>query len=179
MTAATRKQAQAGGGRAEAEHPLHVEREDHLESHRGADDEQLGEVGAPNAPGGQHAQREQRRPGGGLPDDEAGEQRYRDEAGPPGRGLDDGVDAEHDADGDCGRAERVRPGAQPPALVRGQQPPAGDPGEQADGHVHEEDPVPARQLHEQAADDQAGRGADRADEGERADRPSLLAGLAE
>jgi hypothetical protein len=48
------------------------------------------------------------------------------------------------------------------------------PGGHPDRQVHEEDPVPARVLHEQSADDQPGGRAHGPGEGERADRPALV-----
>jgi hypothetical protein len=51
------EQAKAGLGRAVAEGALHVEGHDHLEAHRRADDEQLGQVRPGDVAGGEDAQR--------------------------------------------------------------------------------------------------------------------------
>jgi hypothetical protein len=94
-------------------------------------------------------------------------------------GLDDRVHAEHQPGGDRHRADHVGACAQPdPALGR-QQAHREHPGRQPDREVDEEDPVPAEQVGEDAAGEQADRCAGRGDEAVDADRLGPLHRLRE
>jgi hypothetical protein len=165
--------------RAEEEHAEHAGHRQHLHQ---VCDAQLA--------GAEHAQRHQRVARGRLADHERGQQQHRDgaeqqrPAGRPaefGGRLHDGVDAEHQRRGDQHCAEHVDAAARVARrlLVGVQQPDGDERGGDADRHVHEEDPVPAQHLREDATGQQPDGAATGRDERVHADRLGLLARLGE
>src|SRR5690606_18756435 len=90
-----------------------------------------------------------------------------------------GVDAEHQAGGDQGRAEDVRARLEAQADVTGQDAHGDREGGDADRQVDEEDPVPAERVGEDAAEHLADGGACRAGEAEDGDGLGALAGVGE
>jgi hypothetical protein len=143
--------------RAEEEHPEHARRPEHLD-----------QVGPDHRAGSEHPQRHQRVPGGALPEHEPGQQRQRGRAqaerfsGQPallGGRADDRVHAEHHGPGDQPGPGHVGACPQARTLVRLDHPAGRDGGEDADGQVDEEDPVPAQQLGDDATGQQPHGGA--------------------
>ena len=107
-------------GRAVAEHPLHVLRDQHLETERGGDRQRLDRVGHGHIPDAEHPERQQRSPGYPLPGDEpreehnspAGDEQRVRRSPPVTAGARDGVDTEHQPGRDQHRPDGVRAGPQ-------------------------------------------------------------------
>ena len=166
ITIGAGRNARARRQRRELEHLLEVQDREEHEPEGRADHERLREVRPGHVAGEQDAQRDQRRGGLGLADEEPGEQDDGEGAEAQGAGggqavalaLDQGVHAEHQSGGHEGRADHVGSGFQADAAVGGQQLPGHRGHDEAEREVHVEDRFPTERLGEHAAHD-APRGA--------------------
>jgi len=173
-----REEAQAEGQGAVTKDALEVERGHEEEAEEGGRHQRLHGVGAGQRQRAEEPQREHGFGGATLADQEGAQERDRQHADPARRG-DDRVDAQHQGCGDQRRAEHVGSLRKPEPATGGQQPVGERRRGDAEGHVDEEDPVPADRLRDQAARHQPQRGARRGDEAEDAEGLRLLLSLRE
>jgi hypothetical protein len=181
------QEGEADLDRVVAQDALQVERAEEEHAEQPGDEQHQDHVRAGDVAGAEQAQRQQRLGGDRLAGQEERHQRDRDCALPQrlrrapavAAGLDDGVHAEHQRARDQRRTEHVGAVAQAQPRLVLEEPPGQHGGGDADRHVDEEDPVPGDRLGEDAAGQQADRGARGGDERVDADRLRLLPGLRE
>ena len=164
-----RQEAQPGLDRREAEHLLEVERDEVPHREHAAAEQEADEVGRCEGARAEDPQRDERSRRAALDEDE---ERQQGEARPGDRerrgrrpavdvGAHDGEGQQHEAGGDRQRSRQVEVAlaGDGPRALRDEAHRAGD-AEKADRHVDEEDPLPAQQLGEHAAEQDARRSAD-------------------
>ena len=155
-----RQHAEARLRGAVAQDALEVQGDEELKAEHGADQQRVRGVGAHDQARAQHLQRDEGPRGRRLAHREGAEQRRGRHREPARGAVDDRHDGQHQPAHQQRGAGHVGPLAQAGARVAREHATSGEHGGDPERHVDEEDPAPAGGAGDEAAEEEADRGAE-------------------